>query len=617
MPSKIRVLDEHTINKIAAGEVIENPASVVKELVENSMDAGATEICVEIKGGGRQLIRITDNGSGMNSDDALLCFERHATSKIKELEDIHSIFTMGFRGEAVPSIASISKFTLMTCPKLEGNVEVNGTMVIVDGGKIVQCCPISRAPGTTIEVKSLFFNVPVRKKFQKSPTYDANEILKVLNCMALGNPTIKFELISDQKTYLKTLPEQVIDFQNTLKHRVNEILGNEYSSLTFPVEIKQGDYSLQGLVGAPEYTRPNRTGQFLFINRRAVVSPLVSFAIRDGFGSSLPSNRHPVFVLHLTMPGTLVDVNVHPQKREVRLRHELVLKEMLMKAVRNGLQCSGPTLLTSQLNDFPPPSLESFDSPQLFTNKFNSSFFDTSFSHEPTILPQRPERTMFSENPPLPPTATSMVTPNLFPQPHPSKLPPRVLSTIKNYIITEPFANKNEEPAEDGFCVVDQRAAHSRIIFERLLQKKNPVSLQTLLIPFTFECTPMESRILLDQLEQLQCLGLHLRQSGPNSFLIETIPVIFGNTDMQTFISEMISSISENGYHKVVKAEQERQIALAASRAAVSQKRRLTIEEAQSLINQLMQCENHFQCPQGKPALIFINSAEMSKRFQK
>ena len=338
MASRIRVLNENTINKIAAGEVIENPASVVKELVENSLDAGASEICVEVVGGGRQLIRITDNGCGMNGDDALLCLERHATSKIRNVEDISEVSTMGFRGEAIPSIASISKFTLITCPAPSEEGDSNATMVIVDGGNLIKCCGAERSPGTTIEVKSLFFNIPVRKKFQKSPTYDSNEILKMLSILSLGNPTIKFILISNHKTVLSTTGGISDNFLTNLGERISLTLGLEFSSSLISFEEKAADFHVAGFLGKPNYHRHNRTGQYLFINQRPVFSPIISNLVREGYGPTLPTNRYPVFVLHLSLPGSFIDVNVHPQKREVRLRYEHAFRQTFIQSIEKGLR---------------------------------------------------------------------------------------------------------------------------------------------------------------------------------------------------------------------------------------------------------------------------------------
>lgn len=610
MPSKIRVLDEQTINKIAAGEVIENPSSVVKELVENSMDAGATQICVEIKGGGRQLIRITDNGCGMNKDDALLCLERHATSKIREIEDIHSIYTMGFRGEAIPSIASISKFTLMTCPASE-----DGTMVIVDGGKIVQCCPIARSPGTTIEVKSLFFNVPVRRKFQKSPAYDSNEILKVLSNMALGNPTIKFELISDQKNLLMTRPDSVksTSFLSSLSLRVEEILGSEFASATCPIEASQGEYSLQGFVGTPGYTRHNRTGQHLFINKRAVTSPLVSYAVRDGYGSALPSTRHPVYVLHLTIPGMLVDVNVHPQKREVRLRHEQSIKELIQQAVRNGLQKASST--TFETIELPKISLSDNSEPSSVPFSFNrkSDFFDRPFSE-----PERKAPQLSAIMPEVKKTSSSVPTTSQQLFSIPAVNSPKVIATMKHYILVEATGLRScPFITGEGMCLIDQRMAHSRILFERLCQQKEgQKSLQTLLIPYTFETTPIESSLLETHLEELNSFGISIRQSGPHAFLVDAIPQIFGNTDVRLLITDIVNAVNENRGNETMQQEREKQIAIAASRATVSAQKRLTFEEAQTIVDQLMQCRSPFQCPFGKPTIIYIGYEELAKRFK-
>lgn len=591
MTSKIRVLNEHTINQIAAGEVIENPASVVKELVENSLDAGANDICIEIKTGGRQLIRITDNGCGMNKDDALLCLERHATSKIRDVEDIHAIDTMGFRGEAVPSIASISKFSLLTC-LTEAN---EGTMVVVDGGKISQCCPVARSPGTTIEVKSLFFNVPVRKKFQKSPQHDINEVLKMVSSIALGYPEIKFQLISDQKTILTTTqPNADASFKENLNQRIQDILGMDFANSSTYIEVEKGNYRLEGFVGTPSYTRHNRTGQFLFINKRAVFSPLVSFAVREGFGTSLMTNRHPVFVLHLKIPGKMVDVNVHPQKKEVRLRNEAELKDVISAAVRNGLNQNKlelpPTFFTSTEPITFSQSLE-----PVFKNSWTPPevSFPTSFIEKETpIIAEIPPAIKLQEEKPA------------FQLPLPSHFL-KVLTTLKNYIVVE----------KEGFCLVDQKAAHSRVIFEELTKQKKQITLQQLLIPYTFELTPIETATLLENIDGLNHLGLHICQAGPNSFLLDALPQGFGETDLQILIDEITAAMNEGQDSASKKLE--KTIAAAAAKASISHRHRLNLEEAQKLIDRLMKCEFPFQCPLGKPTMIQLGFDEIAKRFHK
>lgn len=297
----------------------------------------------------------------MSQDDALLSLERHATSKIREVEDIEALITMGFRGEAIPSIASISKFSLLTRPRSDNpSQEGKGTLILVDGGRLISCSPAARSPGTTIEVKSIFFNVPVRRKFQKSPASDSQEILKMLGLLALGHPTVQFELISDQKTLLKTTTSRTENppFKEMLGKRIESVLGAEYASSLMPLKFNNGPYELEGFIGNPSSHKPNRTGQHLFINQRSVYSPLIAAAIREGYGTMLPTLRYPLFVLHLRMPGSLVDVNVHPQKKEVRLRQEYQLKEMIIQGVQTALrreQGSREPLPSNEPEAPPPP----------------------------------------------------------------------------------------------------------------------------------------------------------------------------------------------------------------------------------------------------------------------
>ncbi len=567
MSSKIKVLDEITINKIAAGEVIENPSSVVKELVENSIDAGSTDICVEIKGGGRQLIRISDNGCGMNKDDALLCLERHATSKLREIDDIHSLETMGFRGEAMPSIASISKFMILT----SASDAEEGTMVIVDGGHILTCGGAVRTKGTTIEVKSLFFNVPARKKFQRSPNYDANEILKVITDQALAHPHIKFTLTHNQENILAAN-------QGELKGRITDILGAEFFSGLCPISYEKEEFKVEGYIGLPSFTRHNRTGQHLFINQRAVYSPQVNYAIKDGYGTSLGSNRHPVYVLHLTVPGSAVDVNVHPQKKEVRLRQDLTIKEFISEAIDKALEGTRVT----------------FSAPELEIPKIVPAF-----SFQQTYIPPQPV---------VPVMKVEQKPPELFPVEEKKEVP-RVITTIKGYLLLD--------SANHGLKLMDQRAAHSRVIFERLLKTAAPIEIQTLLIPYTLNVTPVEKEILRDNLPILHSLGIQIEEFGQNSFIVQGVPNIFTSNDIQELVREILSALQENQGPQVARLEKEKVIALAASRASIPKKAQLSPMEGQALVNQLMKCEKPMHCPLGRPTMIEISPEDIVKQFQK
>lgn len=570
MSSKIQLLDEQTINQIAAGEVIENPASVVKELVENSLDAESTDITIEIRGGGRQLIRITDNGSGMSSEDAVRSLERHATSKIRQIHDIHAIHTMGFRGEAVPSIASISKLTILT----RSTEEQQGTLINVEGGKLVSNAPAERDHGTTMEVDSLFFNVPVRKKFQRSPTYDTNEVHKAVSSLALANPSIKFTLISQGKVLLKTSSST----EDPFKTRISEVLGKEFSVGLCPLSIEDGDIKLEGFIGLPHYNRHNRTGQHLIINGRTVFSPLVSYAVKEGYGTAMGTHRHPIFVLQLTIPGSEVDVNVHPQKKEVRLRHSQQLKDVIFKAVQKALSHEEIPETTTEVGFESPPT----------------------FSYSPPVEPVKfPSDWMIRE------TAVEEEKVETIPllQPEPTVKLPVVLTTIPGFILTQ--------SQEGKLNWVHQRNAHARILFEMQNKQYLPaVPIQQLLIPLNFDFSPTEAAAIQAQIETLEKWGLGIREFGPNSFTVEAIPQLWDESKIKDLLHAIANEINETTQ------PDSKRLVQAVSRAAFSENKKLSHSEAQNLVNQLTKCETPAFNPLGKPTMAEIPPLEIAKLFE-
>lgn len=628
--SRIRVLNDQTINKIAAGEVIENPASVVKELVENSLDAGATQICVEIQEGGRQLIRVSDDGHGMSSDDALLCLERHATSKIREVEDIEDLLTMGFRGEAIPSIAAISKLTLLTCPRSEAEKKEEGTLVIVEGGRLLSCASAPRSSGTTIEVKSLFFNVPVRRKFQKSPSFDTQEIVKMLGLLALAYPTVQFELISDQKSLLKTpLISSSLSFQELLGRRLECVLGKEYSNDLIPLKFQQDPYDLVGYLGSPSSHRPNRTGQHLFINQRLVISPFIASAIREGYSTMLPNHRYPIFALHLRMPGSLLDVNVHPQKKEVRLRQEFQLKEALIQAVQTAL-CQGQThcspLISEDTTLVPPfwAPYASLLSPLPKTPSVSEEpwTFQTVVPHLPLPINQEiaavpnvstSSSHLSSQSPVSPPSPSFDVQP----------LIPRVLTTLLGYCILEPFHLNQQllgtswHKREGGLALLDQRAAYSRIYYEKLLKRSATQESQPLLIPLTLQLSVLEFQAIRENLESLNQMGFGLREFGEQAFVVDAFPLFLKQEQLQTCLNLLIQDLVEMQTSRRLQMKKEEHLALAACRASLPTTKRLSLEEAQGLVQQLIKCEMPAQCPMGKPTCLYLAPDELAKWFQK
>lgn len=631
--SKIRVLNDQTINKIAAGEVIENPASVVKELVENSLDAGATSICVEIQEGGRQLIRISDDGCGMSSDDAILCLERHATSKIREVEDIQDLLTMGFRGEAIPSIAAISKFNLLTCPKSEKEKKEEGTFIVIEGGHLLSCSPAARSQGTTIEVKSLFFNVPVRRKFQKSPTFDSQEILKMLGLLALAYPSVQFELISDQKSVLKTPAcSSLLSFQELLGKRLECVLGKEYASALIPIQFQQGPYELTGYIGSPSSHKPNRTGQHLFINQRLVFSSLIASTMREGYGTMLPNHRYPIFVLHLRMPGHLLDVNVHPQKREVRLRQEMQLKETMIQAVQTALRQEQQHLTPLQAEDttpvppfwssyaslLSPPSKSPFVAEEKWEFRPNSTEVAVSHTEHPPIKETHTLNLSRHNSLPCQPvlpvqTATFNMQPAI----------PPILATLIGYCILEPFQLNNKlisssaNKKEGGLFLLDQRAAYSRIHYEKLLKRSSYQEAQPLLIPLTLQLSHSEFLAMREYSPLLNQMGFGLREFGEQSFLVDAYPPFLKEDQLQTCLQLLIQDLVEMQTSRRLQIQKEEQLALAACRASLPNIKRLSLEEAKGLLQQLLICEFPAQCPQGKPIFVYLPPEDLAKWFQK
>lgn len=614
MKSKIRVLSEQTINQIAAGEVIENPASVVKEIVENAIDAESTEITIEIIAGGRNLIRVTDNGFGMSKDDALLCLERHATSKIKDVDDIQSIMTMGFRGEAIPSIASISKFSLLTSAK----DEQKATLIIVDGGKILDCQEAVRSVGTTIEIKSLFFNVPVRKKFQKSPTYDANEILKIVTHLSLAHPKLKIELISNEKKVLSSPSLKEEKMIECLKSRIETHLGEDFKESLYPVEGELKGFKIFGFIGYPSITRQNRTGQYLYINQRSVQNPLVSYSVREGYGTSIPNNRHPVYVLHLIVPNETVDVNVHPQKREVRLRQELILKELIVNSVRNALQHSGYSSSLSTHETLESFTYQNFEKTELFSpfqQKF--SFIKQEENHvtkeDQTVIQDYLSKKDFEfiKNEPKEFEPSLFSSQELFKE-------PTILNTIPNYIFIDPNSLddrfKKQLSEKPLLCIVDQKAAHSRIIFDQF-DKNRTFPVEQLLIPYTFQTTPVEESQILSELDFLNQSGIQIHQTAPKQFQVEAIPSFIQENEFENFLKDFLESLSEPLKNDFVHRERENQLAFLATRAAISQNKTLSHMEAKSLLNQLLKCETVHQDPRGKPIFAFVNKDTIKKLF--
>lgn len=466
MDKTIQVLSEETINQIAAGEVIENPASVIKELFENACDAGAGRIEVEVQGGGFVLLQVSDDGSGMGPSDARMCLQRHATSKIRTAEDLFLLRTMGFRGEALASIAAVSKLQMATA--LEG---CEGITLSVEGGRIVDERPSWRARGTCIEVRSLFYTVPARKKFQKSQTASSAEITKMVTLLALAHPGVGVRLTAQHREIFCLPPA-------TLETRASALLGASFAK-THALTCDGSGWSAHALLVGPQETRMNRTGQYLFLNQRPVICAPLSFAVRDGYGTRLSMDRHPLYVLHVTIDPALIDVNVHPQKKEVRLREEATLKQGLRAAVAAALGERSVVVPAVDIPSFSP--------------------------YEAAVFPLRMEET-----------------------PIRVEQEPRAIGLYDKWLLID-----NEE----SILFVDLPAAQAHLFAQCV---HGDQALQALLVPYTFSCSKAEAHYLMQKIETLLLCGVQMRAAGETAFIIDALHPQLDEDDVSRIVQALL-----------------------------------------------------------------------------
>ncbi len=576
MSSKIQILSEETINQIAAGEVIENPASVVKEMVENAVDAGASHISIEILSGGFQKIKVSDDGSGMSSDDALLCLKRHATSKITEAKDLFTLATMGFRGEALASIAAVSKLTMLSA--LENAPAI---CIETEGGVVTQSGPGARSRGTTIEVRSLFYNVPARKKFQKSSAASNAEITKIVTQLALAHPEVGFELIQQNRSLFSLPAGRGEDFLELLKNRAGVLLGMEFLKSSHCLK-DDGEHKMTGLIGSPLLTRHNRSGQYLFVNRRPVFCLALSYAVRDGYGTRLSTDRHPVYLLNISLPPELVDVNVHPQKKEIRLREESVVKYAVHSAI---VQALGTGDSTSS------PSFTFHSDPDPFS-------FCEGPSHESLVFRDEPQQILHPE------------------MPFESEL--KIIGLYRHYLLIEAESFPRRFSFEPGVVWVDLHAVEARLQFDALIRSsESSASSQGLLIPAAYSCSRAEAQLLNTHLELLHKLGIHIREIGQTVFLVESIPPFLEEGEVNLAIEELIAELQGMEKEKRLSEERHRRLAACLSRRVRSRKKNFHLAEANHLIKQLLQADDVLHCPQGKRTMVFIREREIEDDFTK
>ena len=576
MGSRIRILSESVANMIAAGEVVEAPFSVVKELVENALDSGATEIAVDIKGGGSDLVRVSDNGSGMNRDDALAAFDRFATSKLTTADDLEGISTLGFRGEALPSIASVSRMRLVTCE--DGDVE--GTEVDLVGGEVRNVIPAGRTRGTTVEVSSLFYNTPARRKFLKSDSVEVRRIMELLTEYAVLYPSVRLDVAIDGKLMLGLM---AVD---SLAERVAGVLGSRLAAEMLPVSFTDEGGSVEGLVGRPTIARPRGAQQMVAINGRPVKSRLIGAAVRSGYAELLPHNRHPVVFLMLTLDGDLVDVNVHPTKREVRFGNTRRIFGLVEAAVRAALMShdTAPTLSTYEVRA----------AGRSETGSPNVAAAATSELQFPTVVRE-------TEPAAVPGDGLRTETRN---DEHHAKF----WQLHQSYVFVQ---------TREGVLVVDQHAAHERVLYEKarvaLSGAAETSPSQQLLFPVAVDLSPGEWESFDDVRPLLDKLGFTIQSMSGRTVLLEAVPGAFPKWPHDRILHDILTELPSG--KPDVRDLIENIAKTVACKAAIKAGDKLTQEEMRALIDQLFATELPYSCPHGRPTFMRMTSEELDKRF--
>jgi len=629
--SAIKILPEILSNKIAAGEVVERPASVVKELVENALDAGSTRVVVEVEKGGRSLIRVSDNGAGMGHDDALLSLERYATSKIFKDQDLFSINTLGFRGEALPSIAAVSRFNLTT----RAASADSGTEIVVEGGQIKNVSEIGAPVGTMITLRQLFFNTPARRKFLKTIGTEMGHIADMVARIALGNPTVQFRLTHNHKI-VKNWSAAAEKFD-----RAVDVLGNDLKNSLHPIEFQNDAVAVTGWISSPRATRCTSRAIYIYVNGRFVRDRIIQHALFEGYSQRLVKGQFPVAAVFINVAYDAVDVNVHPAKNEVRFARQREVHEAVRRAVAQTLyevdrpgwgnvRSSGndgrvsevaPKDLGFGISDFgkKEPKFGTFQTAsrnaqhatrdpypatgsQSFSNpKFEISNPQSKDPHPATRIPQLATRNSY------PATRTSQSA--IWKKKQFGDM--RVIGQFYNtYIVCE---------SEDGLILIDQHAAHERVLFEKFSARSadQKQAVQRLLMPETIELGFREAGVLAKILPDLKELGLEIEPFGGNTFVVKAVPVLLAEREVKPLIIEIVEKIVEIGSAPGLAEALDKCRMIMACHGAIRANQALSETQIKGLLSQLDGCRNPSHCPHGRPTWIHWEIRSLEKSFKR
>lgn len=601
---RIHSLPIQLVNQIAAGEVVERPSSVVKELVENCFDAGAGQITIEIEQGGARLIKIRDDGCGIIKEDLPLALSRHATSKIATLQDLEQVSSMGFRGEALPSISSVARLTLISRTvdaQCAWSVTADGSEQNFDPQ------PDPHPRGTTVDVRDLFYNTPARRKFLKTEKTEFAHIETLIKRMALSRFDIGFTLSHNQKEVLN-LKLAATDIEQ--EHRIAGICGSAFIENSVKIDFAASGLQLTGWVGLPTFSRSQQDMQFFYVNGRLIRDKLVSHAVKQAYQDVLFHGRHPVFVLYLTLDPTLVDVNAHPAKLEVRFREGRLVHDFLFTALHRSLADIRPEHNVIRVSD----SLTQQSAPE--------------YTPQPQTRPNFDSKPLYNQRPPqqtsLPLTVAETIKAyaSLYPEDQPVQkqqepIPQTQDTPPLGYAIAHLHNIYILAETPKGIILVDAHAAHERVTYERLKQQyqQGAVPSQPLLLPIKINVSTAEADLAEQEHEFFSSLGFELNRSGPETIILRSTPALLGNIDKETLIRDVLADITEHGMSHRIQEQSNQLFATIACHGAVRAHRRLSIDEMNALLRDMEQTERIGQCNHGRPTWIEFSTNDLDKFF--
>lgn len=611
----INLLDEKTINKIAAGEVVERPLSIVKEIVENSIDAKANEITIEVRKDPLKYIRITDNGMGIEKEDLELSFLRHATSKINSISDIESIRSLGFRGEALSSISAISKVEMITKTK-DNDI---GKKIYLEGGKVLYKEEAGHHNGTTITIKDVFFNTPARLKFLKSSSRELSSITDLVQKIALSNINVSIRYKIDDKLIFGT------SGKGDLKEVIRTIFGKNIYENIIDIDDEDEDLKVTGYIGNTSIVKGNRTLEIIFVNGRIIKSPLISSSVEKAYKSMLPINKFPFFVLSIEINPRTIDVNVHPSKAEIKFQDDSLIFKRIYRVIKNSIEKNINIKDAFDDEVFKENVNHVIEEPIKKEKEYKPVADDIErFVLKENIGPKKAyeykKETDRNENPfykveNIPKNTKEITIEDSFlpkkEKASSDKIPPlKVLGQVNStFIIAE---------GESEMFIIDQHAAHERIYYEKYDKEFNNFSIksQPLLVPSSIELTPNEKHLLLENLESFQRIGFLIEDFGGNSIAIREVPILYGNPDTNELFSEILEEVIDSKDKKITSCI-DKVIYSMACKSAVKAGDNLSIKELEVLLENLNKCNSPYTCPHGRPTVIKMSYLELEKKFKR